>query len=111
MNSDVANLARRWFEEVWNARSDDVIDELMAHDAIGHMEGGDVHGPDEFRKTRAVFLSGLPDLHITVEDVISEGHQAVCPVACSCYSLRRPFGRAANSSQGRFPRNVMGYCS
>jgi hypothetical protein len=43
--------------------------------------------------------------------VISEGHQAVCPVACSCYSLRRPFGRAANSSQGRFPRNVMGYCS
>ena len=77
MDSHVANLARRWFEEVWNARRDEAIEELMAHDAIGHMEGGDVHGPDEFRKIRAVFLSGLPDLHITVEDVISEGHQAV----------------------------------
>lgn len=77
MDSHVANLARRWFEEVWNARRDEAIDELMAHDAIGHMEGGDVHGPDEFRKIRGVFLGGLPDLHITVEDVISEGHQAV----------------------------------
>ena len=77
MATQAAILARRWFEEVWNARRDQAIDELMAPDAIGHMEGGDVDGPQGFRTVRAVFLAGLPDLHITVEDVVSEGNQAV----------------------------------
>ena len=77
MANEAAILGRRWFEEVWNARRDEAIDELMAPDAVGHMEGGDVHGPPGFREARAVFLNALPDMHITVEDVVSEGWQAV----------------------------------
>lgn len=72
-----ATLARRWFEEVWNDRRDEAIEELMAPDAVGHMEGGDICGPQEFREVRALFLAGLPDMYITVEDVLSDGNQAV----------------------------------
>jgi steroid delta-isomerase-like uncharacterized protein len=77
MANQAAILGRRWFEEVWNERREEAIDELMAPDAVGHMEGGDVLGPQGFREARAVFLNALPDMHITVEDVLSEGDQAV----------------------------------
>jgi steroid delta-isomerase-like uncharacterized protein len=76
MSTEEAAIARRWFEEVWNSRRDEAIYELMAPDAVGHMEGGDVHGPDEFRTARAAFLNALPDVHIAVEDVIAEGDRA-----------------------------------
>src|ERR1700752_311953 len=77
MENQTAVLARRWFEEVWNARREEAIDELMNADAVGHMEGGDVAGPNGFREVRAVFLNALPDMHITVEDVLANGDQAV----------------------------------
>ena len=77
METEVAVIARQWFEQVWNARRDQAIDELMARDAVGHMEGGDVHGPEEFRAGRAVFVNALPDMRITIEAIVSEGDQAV----------------------------------
>jgi steroid delta-isomerase-like uncharacterized protein len=69
-------IGRRWFEEVWNARRDDAIDELMTPDSLGHVEGGDVRGPEGFRKMQAGFLNALPDIQIDVEDVLSEGDRA-----------------------------------
>jgi steroid delta-isomerase-like uncharacterized protein len=70
-------LALRWMEEVWNQRREEVVDELMHADAVGHMEGGDVHGPEGFKIARAAFLDALPDLRIEVEDSIAEGDQVV----------------------------------
>jgi predicted ester cyclase len=77
MGNEAAVVARRWFEEVWNARRAEAIDELMERKAVGHMEGGDVEGPEGFRSGWAAFLAGLPDMHITIEDIVSEGDQAV----------------------------------
>lgn len=77
MGNEAATLGRRWFEEVWNDRNDKAIDDLLAADAVAHMEGGDVHGPAGFREVRQMFLDALPDLHIDVEDVLSEGNQSV----------------------------------
>ena len=76
MAEQVAVLARRWFEEVWNARREEAVEEMMAADAVGHMEGGDVRGPEEFRKARSMFLTAFPDMYITLEDVVSEGDRA-----------------------------------
>jgi steroid delta-isomerase-like uncharacterized protein len=76
MSEDAAIIARRWFEKVWNERHEESIEELMERDAIGHMEGGDVHGPEEFRNARALFLQALPDMRITIEDILSEGERA-----------------------------------
>jgi steroid delta-isomerase-like uncharacterized protein len=74
---DAATLARRWFEEVWNERRDEAIDELMSPDAVGHMAGGDVIGPRGFREVYAEFLKALPDMHIVVEDILADEHRAV----------------------------------
>jgi len=78
MNSenDPKTVARRWFEEVWNSRSDEAVDELMSSDAPGHVEGSEVRGPEDFRKMKAMFLSALPDIVIEIEDIVGEGDRA-----------------------------------
>ena len=73
---DAREVARRWFEEVWNARRAESIDELMAAEACGHVEGGEVRGPDGFRQMRSVFLNALPDVRIEIEDIVAEGNRA-----------------------------------
>jgi steroid delta-isomerase-like uncharacterized protein len=70
-------LALRWMEEIWNQRREEVIDELMHEEAVGHMEGGDVHGPAGFKAVCAAFLQALPDLRIAVEDSVAEGDSVV----------------------------------
>lgn len=73
---DAREIGRRWFEEVWNARRDDAVDELMSADALGHVEGGEVRGPAGFREMRAGFLTALPDVHIEIEDILADGNRA-----------------------------------
>jgi steroid delta-isomerase-like uncharacterized protein len=75
MAADPSTVARRWFEEVWNARSDSAIDELMSADSHGHVEGGDVRGPDGFREMRNMFFAALPDVRIIIEDILASGER------------------------------------
>ncbi|MEK6375918.1 MAG: ester cyclase [Acidobacteriota bacterium] len=73
---DARELGRRWFEEVWNARRDESIGELMTPDSIGHVEGGQYRGPEGFREMQRVFLSALPDVHIEIEAILADDHRA-----------------------------------
>ncbi len=77
MSDSNRRTAIRWMEEVWNQRRDATIDELLAEDGIGHMEGGDVRGREEFRKVRAALLGAFPDLRIEIEDTLAEGDHVV----------------------------------
>jgi predicted ester cyclase len=73
--SETANtqLARRWFEDVWNRRHEATIHELLHPEAVGHLEGVDVHGVAEFLDARASLLGAFPDLHVTLDSVIGSG--------------------------------------
>ena len=72
-----SELARRWFEEVWNQRRDATVRELLHPGIVGHMEGLEVHAPDEFLRARAALLDGIPDLRVAVEAVVAEGNDVV----------------------------------
>jgi steroid delta-isomerase-like uncharacterized protein len=71
------DIARRWFEEVWNQRRDATVRVLLAKDAVAHMEGGDFVGPDRFLETRTALLTAFPDVRVEVEDVVADGDRAV----------------------------------
>ena len=76
--SENATLARRWFTEVWNERSEAAVNELLAPDAAGHMEGGlEVRGPAEFHPVRAALLGAFPDMEVNVDQIISHGDDVV----------------------------------
>lgn len=66
-------IGRLWFENVWNERNHALARELMAADAIGHLEGGqDIVGPDAFLEFQAAFLAAIPDLRIEVIDSLAD---------------------------------------
>ncbi len=71
------SLAIRWFEEVWNVRSEVIIDQMLGLEAVGHMEGTDVVGPAEFKKVRAQLLEAFPDLRVVVEATAADGDNVV----------------------------------
>jgi predicted ester cyclase len=77
MTPQYKTFLHRWFDEVWNQRREDAIDELFAADAVANgltdTEGRAVRGCEGFKALHRAFLSAYPDLHITVEDTVSEG--------------------------------------
>jgi steroid delta-isomerase-like uncharacterized protein len=65
-------IVRRWFEEVWNQRRLDTIDELLADEAVAHDLGGPgatVKGPAAFRAAAEQLLGAFGEMHAKVEDI------------------------------------------
>ncbi len=73
MSESNRDRALRWMEEVWNQRRDELVDEMMATDAVGYVEGGTVTGRAEFRAFQKQLLTAFPDFQVTVEDSIEDG--------------------------------------
>jgi predicted ester cyclase len=72
-----ASFIHRWFDEVWNGRSEAAIHEMFAEDGIAHgladPDGNEIRGPEGFKKLQRAFLSAYPDMKIVVEDTVVEG--------------------------------------
>jgi len=65
-------VAHLWFNEVWNQQNLDMIPELMAADAQGHLEGGrEIVGPDQFIEFQKSILGALPDIRIEILNSLS----------------------------------------
>jgi steroid delta-isomerase-like uncharacterized protein len=78
MADPVADVARCWFEQVWNQRRAETIDELLTSNSVCYGDDGPLIGPQAFRERMyAPFLAAFPDLRVTVEGVVAEGDHAV----------------------------------
>ena len=73
-------LIHRWFEEVWNQGREATIDELFGRDAIAYGLGevaAEVRGPNQFKTFWRNLRSALPDMHIRIEDTITDADKVV----------------------------------
>ena len=77
MSENLTALGRQWFEEVWNRRRTETIDELMHPQIRGLIEGGVINNREEFKTARTALLAAFPDLHVNVEDRIGQGPSVV----------------------------------
>jgi predicted ester cyclase len=102
MTPDYRATARRWFDDNWNRRREAVIDELLTPATVGHMEGGDVHGAEEFKAARTALLGAFPDMRLVVEDIVVEGSQAVVRWSVSGTHLGDHLGFAASRRPANF---------
>lgn len=67
----------RWFEKVWNQRSEKTIDELMLPTTVGHQEGGpDLVGPADFHGLYATFVGAIPDLKVKILHSVGDDRSA-----------------------------------
>jgi len=71
------DLSNRWFEEIWNKRRSEVIDELTTDASVGHTEVADMSSVPAFKQFHGEFLAAFPDLKVHIEDTIAEGDNAV----------------------------------
>jgi steroid delta-isomerase-like uncharacterized protein len=67
-------IVRRWYEEAVNRLDTTLIDQFCHPDIVSHEPSGDRRGIEEGPKAAfELFKGGLPDLHITIEDMLAEG--------------------------------------
>ena len=74
MTSENKAIVRRLYEEVWNKRRVELVDELMSpshamHD--NHLPDSGV-GPEAYKRNVARYVTGFPDLRFTIEDMVAE---------------------------------------
>jgi steroid delta-isomerase-like uncharacterized protein len=71
-------LVRRLYDELFSKWNLAIIDEVFAPDFNGHeMPPGMPRGPEGIRQFYAGIRAGLPDLQLSVEDMIGEGDKVV----------------------------------
>jgi steroid delta-isomerase-like uncharacterized protein len=71
----------RWFDEVWNKGNEKFIDEMTHVDTKGsglvHPDGSEVTNRAAFKEFYKNFRSAFSDIHIDVEDTVTEGDKTV----------------------------------
>lgn len=72
-------IVRRWSEELFNQGNLEVADEIVAPTYRRHDPGDPfaVEGPEDLKRLVSMLRAQVPDLHISVEDVIAEGDKVV----------------------------------
>ena len=87
MTAASKTLVLRYFEELFNQRSLDKVDEIVARDYVEHAvapfgqtEPGRVIGPDLMRQTVPWLIDQFPDLTMTIEALVAEDDLVVARV-------------------------------
>jgi steroid delta-isomerase-like uncharacterized protein len=70
-------LVRRWIDEVWNKGDFAVADELFAPNYVHRTPTITIPDLDAFQNWIGMFRAGLPDVQVTIEDLLAEGDKVV----------------------------------
>ena len=70
---------RRIYEEIWNQGNFEVLDDIISPDYVSHLPTppGVPSGREGLRWLIQMYRTAFPDLHVQVEDQISEGEKVL----------------------------------
>jgi steroid delta-isomerase-like uncharacterized protein len=79
MSMENKRIVRRFYEEVWNERKIELVDQLVSasHALNDPIVSGSQVGPELYKRRVAEFTKAFPDLCFTIEDTITEGSKSV----------------------------------
>lgn len=78
MSNENVSVVLRWFEEVWNQRRAETIEELLTDQSTCHTDQGPLCGCDEFRQRQYQPLTeAFPDLRVQVDGVVANDDEVV----------------------------------
>src|SRR5579884_1713359 len=81
--NDPKQLISRFVEELWNERRLDVADAIFANNCVTHQlrSGMPVdavpRGPQVIKEHVNTWVTGFPDLHFSIEQILSEGDRVM----------------------------------
>jgi steroid delta-isomerase-like uncharacterized protein len=108
MENDGAAFVRRWFEEVWNKKRPEAVDEMLAEDGVGYgLPGGEIRGPAVFKEYQKALVSAYPDLNVVVEDTIVEGEKVAARCRVTGVHQGEGLGISATNQPVEFTGMVM----
>jgi steroid delta-isomerase-like uncharacterized protein len=105
MPTSSAELARHWFEEVWNKKNRAVIREMLTSDSVHHglaAPGEPVVGVEEFEQFFDSFASAFPDLNVEIQDLIADGNKVALRYLVTATQKGDLPGQAASGKKVRF---------
>ena len=79
---DLSEASRRLFEESFNEGKVDLIDQLVAPEAVNHdpatpVQLRELRGPEVLKRTVSMYRGAFPDVRIVVDDVIAADDKVV----------------------------------
>lgn len=66
-------IVTRYWEEVWNQKKVERLDDFVAPNHVIHLPGGQAHRPPSIPAWAHQALLSFPDVHFTIHDMIAEG--------------------------------------
>lgn len=66
-------IVHRLMTDVWELGHLELLPELVHEDFVGHLAIGDHYGPDGARIDVSAYRSALPDLAVSLDDLVSNG--------------------------------------
>lgn len=73
MSEQNKTVARRFYEEVFNKKNVNAIDELCASNFVDHTAmPGQAPGAKGLKDIFAVYMKAFPDMRVTVEEMVAE---------------------------------------
>jgi steroid delta-isomerase-like uncharacterized protein len=104
-------LMHQWFDEVWNQGNESMIDEMLHDDVAVHglagPDGTEVNGPESFKAYFRQLRAGLSDIHVEVEDVVSERDLMVARCMVTARHTGEGLGKPAKGNAVRFSGMTM----
>jgi steroid delta-isomerase-like uncharacterized protein len=70
--ADNKAIIRTYVETIWNQQQVDRADELVAPDFLDHGAHRQAPGLAGAKQKWTMYLTGIPDLHVTIEDLVAE---------------------------------------
>ena len=94
-------IAHRLYEEVFNKGNLAALDDLMSISYVDHNPLGPRQAPDRegAKQGLSMLRTALPDLHVTVEDMVAEGDKVVCRLTLRGTQKGEFMGVAASGEQ------------
>ena len=79
MSVENKRIVRRLYDEVWNERKIELVDQLVSasHALNDPIVSGSQVGPELYKRRIVEFTKAFPDLCFTIEDMITEGSKSV----------------------------------
>lgn len=97
-------IMRRFWEEVFNGKNLNLIDELFSADWVYHGPAGqEIHGPEGLKQYLTIYFKAFPDLHAKIEDVFAEGDRVASRATCSGTHKGELMGIAPTGKQTIIP--------
>jgi steroid delta-isomerase-like uncharacterized protein len=79
---DLSEASRRLLEETFNEGNFELIDQLVAPEAVNHdpatpAQMRELRGPEVFKRTVSMYRAAFPDVRLVVDDVIAANEKVV----------------------------------